>query len=105
MYEEPRFGTMYGVPQTSYVPKSTVSEESGDYKLTESNTNTYIPNIPDYQQTVYFTDIDGEANGLYKDTVVVVDFEDAEQTKKGKSWYEGEFTVTKDIELKKHENE
>ncbi|MDR2145367.1 MAG: radical SAM-associated putative lipoprotein, partial [Tannerella sp.] len=25
MYEEPRFGTMYGVPQTSYVPKSTVS--------------------------------------------------------------------------------
>ena len=104
-YEEPRAVAMYGTISTTYQPKSAVSEDNGDYKLTESSINSYIPNLPDSKQEVYFYDIDGEENGLYRDTVVVVDFKEAEQTKKGKSWYRGEFTVTENIELKQAENE
>ncbi|MDR1864327.1 MAG: radical SAM-associated putative lipoprotein [Bacteroidales bacterium] len=102
VFEPARPIYMYGVPVTGYNPKSAVSDDGGNYKLTESSLNALIPNIPDLQQQeVYFLDVDGEENGLYRDTMIVVDFAQAEKTKKQNNWYEGEYTVSKDIELQK----
>jgi len=48
---------------------------------------------------VYAIDIDGPLNGSYESDFMLIDFKKAEQTKKPGRWYEGEFTVTVNIEL------
>jgi putative lipoprotein (rSAM/lipoprotein system) len=88
---------MYGPPPANYDYKSVVSDDKGDYKLTDG----LWPLLDDKSANLYITDIDGEKNGLYKDTIVVVNFDEAEKTKKTNGWYEGEFSVSKNIELKK----
>jgi putative lipoprotein (rSAM/lipoprotein system) len=88
----------YGVIGISYQPKSRVldvmTNEKGEFKLTDSF-------FPDKNLTlpVYIDDIDGEKNGLFQSERLEVDFSKAVQTGKPSSWYEGEFTVTKNVEL------
>jgi putative lipoprotein (rSAM/lipoprotein system) len=97
----------YGVLPTPYQPKAHVLTDSkGDFKLTD------IFHAGEYQiiekkptLDVYVEDIDGEKNGLYQPEHLQVDFSKAVRTKPQKSWYEGEFTVTVDVELTEIENQ
>jgi len=89
----------YGTMPTPYTPKSYVmTNTNGEFKLTDRfYAGEYM--IDNKTLPVFFEDVDGEKNGLFQTESVQVDFSKAERTKKSKGWYEGEFTVTKDIEL------
>ena len=50
-------------------------------------------------------DIDGIENGLYRDTVIDVSFKDAKKSGKRTGWYDGEFTIEQNIELKRKTDE
>ncbi len=91
---------MYGVPSTTYyrtLAADTTAAE-GQYKLTEK---FYIGEVREDSVAVYVQDIDGAENGSYRDTVLYVDFEDAELSGKAGNWYSGELTIEKNIELDK----
>ena len=93
----------YGVQPTPYVKKASVlTDAKGEYVLKDkfsieemiqddNSIPTFIP--------VYVSDIDGQENGLYSDTILNVDFKNAVHTGKQKGWYDGEFTTTVNIEL------
>lgn len=91
------FQVEYGVIPTDYryLSAADTTDVNGEYELSGNtfpiNENETLP--------VYVNDIDGAENGLYRDTVLQVDFEDAEQKKKSKGWYKGEFVKTIKIEL------
>ena len=85
----------YGVMPAPYTPKASVTTDAkGEFTLTE---NTFP--IQDQTIPVYVDDIDGEKNGSFQSDTLKVDFKNAKQTKKSKSWYEGEFTVSVNVEL------
>jgi len=89
----------YGVPSTpyqQYLNGSVTTGEDGSYKITTNDDELLSYN----STSVTFSDIDGDANGAFADTTVVVDFAKAEQTKKRDGWYSGEFTINLDIELR-----
>jgi putative lipoprotein (rSAM/lipoprotein system) len=92
----PQGAYLNGQLPANYDYKSAVSDDKGDYQLTDN----IWPLPDDKSANLFITDIDGAENGFYKDTIIVVNFEEAEKTKKSNGWYEGEFTVSKDIELK-----
>ncbi|MDR1610573.1 MAG: radical SAM-associated putative lipoprotein [Candidatus Symbiothrix sp.] len=84
---------MYGVTPTPYKEKASVTTNAkGEYKLTEKSSFEEI--LP-----VYVSDIDGDQNGLYRDTVLTVNFKDAVRSGKPQGWYVGEYTVNMDVEL------
>jgi len=88
------FGTMYGVPPTPFVPKSSVlTDAKGEFKLSDTffPTNNQIP--------VYIEDIDGPENGLFQSDTLQISFSEADRTKKSKSWYHGEFTKELNVQL------
>ena len=104
---------MYGVIATIFQPKSKVLETNdvksgetygerqhvltdakGEFKLTDPLFQEKNKAIP-----VYVQDIDGEENGLFQSDTLEVDFSKAVQTGKPDGWYEGEFTVTVNVEL------
>jgi len=92
---EPGPYLMYGTAPTPYNPKASVTTNAkGEFEITE---NTFP--VSDQTISVYVDDIDGEKNGLFQSDVLQVDFSNAKQTKKSKSWYDGEFTVTVNVEL------
>ena len=94
----------YGIPSTPYAPKSSViTDANGTFKLTEKSYNLY----PYTQEKipVFVEDIDGEENGLFHPEIIEVDFRNAEQTGKRDHWYEGEYTVTLNVELTEIEPE
>lgn len=68
----------------------------GEYNFTQ---NSAI--IPDGEIQVYVRDIDGNENGLYRDTVINANFENAVKSGKTKNWYVGKLTLNVDIELTK----
>ncbi|MDR3251419.1 MAG: radical SAM-associated putative lipoprotein [Tannerella sp.] len=86
---------MYGtVPVVYGLTAATVSDANGDFNLSgDAFPVTGVP-VP-----VYVDDIDGAANGLFKSDRLYIDFDKAEQTEKGKGWYNGEFTVTTNVYL------
>ncbi len=91
----PQAITMYGilpVPYRTYAADTT--DTAGAYDLTDNFTVGEIQNdtIP-----VYIQDIDGTENGLYRDTVI--------NSGKSTGWYDGKFTVEKNIELRRKSNE
>jgi putative lipoprotein (rSAM/lipoprotein system) len=91
----------YGVIPTPYQPKAHVlTNAKGEFKLTDSTFPEKNLKLP-----VYVEDLDGEENGLFETEILEVDFSKAEQTKKSKSWYEGEYTVTLNVELTETEKE
>jgi len=87
----------YGAPSTSYqlLTGSTVTDDAGNFKLSAQNEGN-----PPTTSSISFSDIDGAANGSFADTTVVVDFSTAEQTQKVSGWYNGEYTVNLDVELR-----
>lgn len=52
-----------------------------------------IPAFLDDEITVYVVDINGNENGLYRDTVINVSFENAVKSGKTKKWYVGKLTL------------
>lgn len=97
--------TMYGViPQPYRNFSADTTDVLGQYKLSD---HFAIGEIQDNMLPVYVQDIDGAENGLYNDTVLNIDFENAKRTGKTKNWYDGEYTVDVNIELtrKKEGNE
>jgi putative lipoprotein (rSAM/lipoprotein system) len=99
IYEGPI--TMYGVaplPYRTYLADTTNME--GEYKLSD---NFSVSEIPADEIPVYVQDIDGNENGLYRDTVLQVNFENAKQSGKQKGWYNGEYSLDINIELNKQE--
>lgn len=99
----PQAVTMYGilpVPYRSY--KADTTGITGDYNLTD---NFSIGEIHNDTIPVYVQDIDGIENGLYRDTVIDVSFKDAKKSGKRTGWYDGEFTVEQNIELKRKTDE
>jgi len=98
---EPTIIPLYGVISTPYTPKTSVTTNAkGEFTLTE---NTFP--VSDQTLPVYVEDIDGEKNGLFQSDTLQVDFNNAKQTKKSDSWYEGEFTVTVNVELTEIKNQ
>lgn len=96
---------MYGVmPQPYRSIKADTTDMSGAYKLSD---NFSAGEIQDNIVPVYVQDIDGAENGLYNDTILNVDFENANHTGKKRNWYDGEFSVDVNIKLtpKKEGNE
>ena len=86
---------MYGVVPTPYQPKASVTTNAkGEYKLTDRFSEIGQDQIP-----VFVSDIDGQENGLYSDTILYEDFKNAIHTGKQKDWYFGEYTVNVTIEL------
>ena len=62
----------------------------------DKNIPTFIP--------VFVSDIDGEKNGLYSDTILNVNVRDATLTEKQKGWYSGGYTIKVDIKLKEYKS-
>ncbi len=95
----PQAVTMYGILPASYRSyKADTTEVSGTYDLTD---NFSIGEIQNDTIPVYVQDIDGEENGLYQDTIIKVGFKDAVKSGKQSNWYDGKFTVEKNIEMKR----
>jgi len=92
---------MYGVPPIPFSPKMHVmTNDKGEFALKDRfyiSEIKLINNIPTL--TVYVRDIDGELNGWYESEDLQVDFSKATLSGKPKSWYDGEYTVTRNIEL------
>ena len=96
---------MYGVLPAPYTQLAAdTSDTTGDYKLTQE---FYAGDIHENETPVYIQDIDGNENGLFRDTVININFDNATRSGKRTDWYEGELTIEFDIELtpKKEGNE
>lgn len=119
---------MYGTPVTHFIIKGAVTDESGkpikgirvitsyrhqynENAFTDTlytnekgqfeNVKQYFPSVPDEIETE-FTDMDGEQNGgSFKSEVQEKTKSDFVQTKKGKGFFSGEFTLTIKQILKK----
>jgi putative lipoprotein (rSAM/lipoprotein system) len=96
---------MYGVIPTPYRRiAADTTDVNGAYKVSD---NFSIGEIQDNILPVYVQDIDGTENGLYNDTILNIDVENAKRIGKAKNWYDGEYTLDVNIELtrKKEGNE
>ena len=91
---------MYGVIPTPYEPKAHVlTNAKGEFKITKS-----FPPDKNLTLPVYVEDIDDEKNGLFQPEYLQVDFKDAVHSRKQTHWYDGEYTVTLNVELTEIEN-
>jgi len=79
----------YDVRAASAYPH-VITDTKGEFKLTQRFSR---------ENNVYIEDIDGEENGLFQSENLEVDFSKAVHTGKQQGWYEGEYTVTFNIEL------
>lgn len=91
---------MYGVMPTPFQRSNAADTTNlqGEYELSDKFS---IEAIPDGEIPVFVQDIDGAENGSYRDTVLNVNFKDAERSGKTNDWYNGKYTVNLNIELKK----
>lgn len=102
-YLYPQAVTMYGILPAPYRTYKTVTTDAtGNYDLTD---NFSIGEIQNDTLPVYVQDVDGTENGLYKDTLIYVGFKDAVKSGKTSSWYDGKYSVEKNIDLKRKANE
>jgi putative lipoprotein (rSAM/lipoprotein system) len=85
----------YGVPVKSFrqMTAADTTDLKGEFSITEQ---TFPVDEP---VSVYFNDTDGTENGFYPPEKLTVNFKEAGQTGKPDKWYEGEFTVTLNVEL------
>lgn len=99
----PQAVTMYGILPAPYrTYKAVTTDAVGNFDLTDNFT---IGEIQNDTLPVYVQDVDGAENGLFKDTMLYVGFKDAVKSGKTTSWYDGKFSVEKNIELKRKTNE
>ncbi|MDR2683705.1 MAG: radical SAM-associated putative lipoprotein [Dysgonamonadaceae bacterium] len=95
----PRIVPMYGVIPTEYMERaSTTTDDKGEFKITEN----LFPG-EENPVSVYIEDIDGEENGSFVSDTLMIDFRNANQTGKKDNWYQGEYTVTVNVELTEQE--
>jgi putative lipoprotein (rSAM/lipoprotein system) len=98
---EPTAITMYGVQPTQYIPKAHVlTNNKGEFKLTDRSFSMEFQ-LEDGKKIVplYVEDIDGEKNGLFQSEQIMVDFSEVKLSGKPKSWYQGEYAVSLNVEL------
>lgn len=96
VYPEPVL--MYGVmPQPYRSIKADTTDINGAYKLSD---NFSVGEIEDNILTVYVQDIDGAENGSFNDTILNVDFENVKKTGKSTNWYDGEYSLDVNIQLR-----
>ena len=75
------------------------SDEAGKY---EFNYQNYLFDI----QKLKFEDIDGVENGgEFETKEIEITFTEADKVKKGDGWYEGKYSITRDIELEHKKTE
>lgn len=99
----PKAVLMYGVMPVeyrNYAAAADTTDTKGEYDFTQK---FYAGEIPEGEIPVYVEDIDGEENGLYRDTVLNVNFDNAVRSGKRKNWYDGEYTLDLKIELNQKE--
>lgn len=95
----PNIMVMYGVMPTPYQStKADTTDISGNYELTDNI-------FPTEELTVYVQDIDGSENGLYNDTTLNIDMNNAIKSGKTSNWYDGKYTLEQDIKLRPKTNE
>jgi putative lipoprotein (rSAM/lipoprotein system) len=89
--------TMYGVlPMPYTLMAADTTDTAGDYKVKEN----FMPGILNEKEVpVYIQDIDGTENGLFQDTTINVNFENAVKTGKRTDWYDGELTIELEVKL------
>ena len=93
---------MYGTIPTPYKPKAHVlTNAKGEFKLTDGFHAGEFQMIDNKPTLPVFVE---DKNGLFQSEQIQVDFRNAERTKEPKSWYDGEFTVTVNVELTEIEN-
>ncbi len=98
-YPFPQAIAEYGVIPYSYRTfNADTTDINGNFNLNE---NFSIGEIQGDTIPVYVQDIDGEENGLYQDTIIKVDVKNAVRSGKRTDWYDGKFSVEKNIELKR----
>jgi len=96
---------MYGTIPTPYEPKASVTTNAkGEFKLIYNFYPGEFYVGADGLVPVYVEDIDGEKNGLFHSETLQIDFSKAEQSKKPKGLYEGEYTVTVKVEMTEVKN-
>ena len=77
-------------------------ERGNDTLYTDANGHFEKDLLDDYwgqDYTVKFEDVDGSENGSYRTKILSGDEIVKEQTKEGKNWYEGAFTIHADATL------
>lgn len=95
----PGIMVMYGVMPTPYrSTKADTTDISGNYEFSDNI-------FPTDEITVYVQDVDGSENGLYNDTTINLDIENAAISGKKRDWYDGKFTFEKNIQLRPKTNE
>ena len=105
---EPRIVPMYGPPSTTYQAKAFVTTDTkGTFKLTDhfSLGEYHLDDKNNPILPVYVEDIDGEQNGLYQSDTLQANFGGAERSGKPKDWYDGEFTITENVQLTEIKNQ
>lgn len=92
----------FTTPGYMYGDSFALTDQAGDYVLIEP----YLyPPKENTELTVTATDIDGEENGLFKESVKVTDFEDVTFNNPSGNWYDGDGTKTVDFVLEAAEPE
>jgi putative lipoprotein (rSAM/lipoprotein system) len=98
-----RIALMYGTPQpdfktitfTGYENKT---DSKGAYQF-DGNSFYSIKEVENLPLSMHISDIDGAENGVYGDTIIEVNFKDAQRTKKASGWFDGEYVKNVNIEL------
>jgi len=73
-----------------YDDLSVLTDEKGEFKFSDTSGQ---------EGSLAFTDIDGEANGLFVSDTVKVDYDNAEHIGGGDGWFQGELTAIVKAEL------
>ena len=93
----------YGIPPANFKPKASVlTNTKGEFKLTDrfhAGEVQMIDNKPTLPVTV------ADDNGLFQSEYLEIDFSKAEHSGKSKGWYDGEYTVTVNVELTEIEDQ
>jgi len=92
-FPEPEYENL--PPEYKLAGDTVYTDEKGEYAFAYS----------DFRGSKYqlkFEDIDGTGNGgLFSSKEIKGKFTSADQVEKGKGWYEGKFTKTEDVKLKR----
>ena len=90
---------MYGVLPAPYKPKASVLTNAKGEFILKDHFHAGEFRMDEGVLSVYVDDINGEKNGWFQSEMLEVDFSKAERSGKPKNWYNGEYTITKKIEL------
>jgi len=88
---------MYGVPPANFKPKASVfTNANGEFKLTDRFHAGEYQMLDNEKNLHVFVE---DRDGVFQNEILQVDFSKAEHSGKPKGWYDGEYTVTLNVEL------